>query len=720
MRSYSLNSIIAPAEGSELLTNSVRVLGFVQGNVIVIDLKPNPTKPWLINEMLLSEEIVSGLSIVAQEKPLQFLIRDENEISEKEKATREKNWDLIKEFVQERSPRDILISSFGGDVSRHASKVGVHRKQIYRLLYRYWSLGQVKNAFLWNTESCGAPGKAKNRSSGIVPGRPEKYRGVKVDGAILLDEKHLNFIRIAYGRYAAGKCGTIRDGYTWMQSTFYRSIAADGTKGEIVKGSYPSFGQFSYNGKKFFDELYTLKKRSGSIRWNKDLRALEGEASQGLTGPFQQYEIDSTIADVYLVHRINRNWLIGRPVLYVVVDSFSRMIVGIHIGLEGPSWNGARHALYNAFTSKVDFCKRYGIEITEEEWPCHHLPVNLVADRAELLSDAGETMTSTLGVVLSVPPPYRPDWKSIVESRFRLINEGLDLKFMPGGVDARRMERGDRDYELDAILDLDEFTQLVISGVLLHNKHLHLPDLMTPEMIVADVYPTPINIWNWGLSHSLVNEKIVSPSQLKIGLLPSKECRISRGGIIFQGLLYNCELAKRDNWAAFSHNIKTQYVRVWYDPNSMENCWVRNGSEFEPLSLAPGQSERYAGYRMEEVIDILHAIKKPSPAASFEKAKDYANLKERQDAVVAKAITKLEGTPKAESKRKFKSSKKLNRDRESQLQRDFDTADLNQLRMSTSPEIASTENQCEQNTNSSVRRSSFLRLVKSDSQETES
>ena len=80
------------------------------------------------------------------------------------------------------------------------------------------------------------------------------------------------------------------------------------------------------------------------------------------------------IADIYLVSRMNRHKIIGRPVLYIVIDVFSRMITGIYIGLEGPSWVGAMMALANTASEKQAFCKKFGHSIEPEEWPCHHLP----------------------------------------------------------------------------------------------------------------------------------------------------------------------------------------------------------------------------------------------------------------------------------------------------------------------------------------------------------
>ena len=720
MLSLRVNCIVSPGEGSSLLEKPVRVLGQKDCFFLVIELSTNPTKPWRVEKSLLLEEIDSGAAVLSPEKVPMHLLRSEDQISENERNSRDRNWSLVRGLVENQTALDILTSDFGALVSRHAMAMGVDRKQIYRLLYRYWSMGQTRNAFLWNTSPCGGRGKKKSRASGIIPGRPAKYLGVVVseDGAILLENRHLTHIRLAYGRVASGRCGTIQDAHKWMLNKFYRETLTDGSKGDVVRGSYPSIHQLRHNGKLFFDALYKLKKRGGAIRYNKDHRALVGSASMGLFGAGHRYEIDSTIADVYLVHRVNRLWLIGRPVLYVVVDTFTRMIVGIHVGLEGPSWNGARHAIYNACTPKVDFCKRYGIDIGESDWPCFHLPVELVADRAELLSEAGEAMTKVLGTAVKILPPFRPDWKSIIESRFRLINEKLDLKFVPGGVDARKMERGDRDYQLDAILDIDEFTEMVIVGVLAHNKSLRVPHVLSREMVAAEVAPTPIELWKWSMANSMLNSKVVSPAELKIALLPSQECRISRGGINFQGVQYTCQTAVREEWLERSHNFQTRYIRVYYDPNSIENCWVKSDAGFEPLTIVPQQRQKYGGLRMEEVLDMINIVNQVSPDARYEADNTAALLKGRQEDILDRAKTKrvAQGDPKSNAD--FKRDKRSKRATEAQSERDLHTADLNQLRVMDNPSVTAENPKPSVSKPNSARSAAFLKLVVNSGGET--
>ncbi|EPM43414.1 Tn7-like transposition protein B, partial [Pseudomonas syringae pv. actinidiae ICMP 19103] len=368
-----------------------------------------------------------------------------------------------------------------------------------------------------------------------------------------------------------------------------------------------------------------------------------------------------------------------------------------------------RHAIYNACTPKKEFCKRYNIEVAEADWPCSHLPVEIVADRAELLSDAGETMTKTLGIAVKILPPFRPDWKSIVESRFRLINDKLDLKFVPGGVDARKMERGDRDYQLDAIFDIDEFTEMVILGVLAHNKSLRVPHLLNREMTTAEVEPTPISLWQWSMANSLLNSKIVSPAELKIALLPSQECRISRDGINFKGVQYTCETAVRSEWLERSHNFKTKYVRVFYDPNAVENCWIKSDAGFEPLTIVPQHRAKYSGLRMEEVLDMISILKQVSPETRYQNANTGAHLQGRQQEIYDRAKDKRKGQGNPKSNAEFKRDKRSKRAAEAQNERDLDTADLNHLRVvDNSPE--GILKPLAEKTGSS-RSAAFLRLV---------
>ncbi|MCG8282963.1 transposase, partial [Escherichia coli] len=91
-----------------------------------------------------------------------------------------------------------------------------------------------------------------------------------------------------------------------------------------------------------------------------------------------------TIADIYLVSEHDRSLIVGRPVVYMVIDVFSRMVVGMYVGFEGPSWVSAMVALANTVADKVEYCRQYGVEIDASDWPVKGLPDVVLADKGEL------------------------------------------------------------------------------------------------------------------------------------------------------------------------------------------------------------------------------------------------------------------------------------------------------------------------------------------------
>ena len=144
------------------------------------------------------------------------------------------------------------------------------------------------------------------------------------------------------------------------------------------------------------------------------MRGILGTSTAEVTGPGARGQIDATIADVYLVSRLERRRIVGRPTLYFVLEVFSRMIVGLHVGREAASWVGAMSALVNAASNKVGFCQGYGIGIEPEDWPCQGLPDAILGERAEVL-------VKHFGVRLETTQPCRADPQGIVEKRFDLI-----------------------------------------------------------------------------------------------------------------------------------------------------------------------------------------------------------------------------------------------------------------------------------------------------------
>jgi hypothetical protein len=113
-----------------------------------------------------------------------------------------------------------------------------------------------------------------------------------------------------------------------------------------------------------------MKAREGDGGYQRCGRAVTGFTERKYTYPGAAYQIDATIADIYLVKENDRNAIVGRPVMYFVMDAYTRMVAGMHVTYRYPSWEDAVIALDNTMTDKEEYCRQYGSGLSQGEWPC--------------------------------------------------------------------------------------------------------------------------------------------------------------------------------------------------------------------------------------------------------------------------------------------------------------------------------------------------------------
>ena len=129
----------------------------------------------------------------------------------------------------------------------------------------------------------------------------------------------------------------------------------------------PSYNQFYYWFKKYEDPQLDISMRKSKKEFELKHRPILSNSTQEADGPGTRFQVDATIADIYLVSSFNRSLIIGRPVVYGIIDVYSRLFTGVYVGLEGPSWIGAMMALDNMITDKVAFCAEHDIYINDSQ-----------------------------------------------------------------------------------------------------------------------------------------------------------------------------------------------------------------------------------------------------------------------------------------------------------------------------------------------------------------
>src|SRR5271165_6960329 len=502
-------------------------------------------------------------------------------------AIRDKAWESSGPIVSIKNP---FSKKERAAAIRVASKLTTKRL-VYANLRRYWQGGQTKNALLPKYEECGAKGKRKTKGEKTGP----KTSLVDVPGKTLTDEDRNRMdagIKILFENQQKL---TLKEAYKQTIEIFYNSGYEIGLAGNPVPVllppcERPSWKQFMYHHDHMKNLVNTLINRYGEKEFNLKHRPITGRHK--VFCPGKLYLIDSTRADIHLVSSTDPTQVVGRPSIIVVVDAFSRLIVGIHITLVEESYESLAIAIENAARNKVEFCAEHGITIEPEQWPAHHLPEGILADRGPLRGPIANNIVDTLHVKLFNTPPYRGDYKGIIERTFgHLIAECLSK--MPGYIE-KHYSRGDRDPRQKASLNIHQFTKLIILWVL--SKNAAVLNYYQPDKDTANVTPIPIALWNWGIQNRSGALRTLPPAQVKAALLPKGIAHLTRRGISFKGYYYTCATADEQQWFVGA-NGAGRAVPCHYDPRDASLIYISHEASgfdecqiIDPDSLATIQT----------------------------------------------------------------------------------------------------------------------------------
>ncbi|KAA8995699.1 DDE-type integrase/transposase/recombinase [Paenibacillus spiritus] len=590
-----VNSVIERLTEDYETEDLLRVL-WIDGeleNLVLMSIKDIKKKrmPIIINYAVLLEEIAEGKSrIIEFDEDIELLSPDEDYL-EKYRENRNRRWELIKEIAQ-REP-DIYLSKSRGQLLRETYLVtGKPVKVIKDYLLKYWFHGKSINGLLDNYLFCGGPGKGRVYKQ--KPGPYSKNRYIVTETDIEIFKSSIRLFHIRQGM-------NILTTYERMCETFYKRgyYRKYGVRVPIIDPDRsPSLRQFRYWYTNNTSAFGREENKRGKRRATMNVRPLVGNASERAHCVGAVYEVDATKSDIILVS-FDRKTILGKPTLYVVIDVFSRLIVGYHVSLASESWFEAMVAVNHAATNKVEFCARYGILIKEEEWPCQALPQSLVGDRGELKAQMSERFVN-LNVDVLNAPSYRGDLKPYVESHFHITNETI-RQLLTGSTEAKQMVRGDYDPARESAWTIEEFNRFLIIYFLTYNKSaLSRNYIPTKEMFAEQIELTPLKVWNWDKGRRLLHEK--TRDELRHNLLPRGIGKVTRFGIRYKNLFYTSQLGLDEGW--FEGNglgiEGMREVEISYDPRNCSSIFIKRGKKLVTCLLT-GRSKEFEGLHFDEV-----------------------------------------------------------------------------------------------------------------------
>lgn len=562
-----------------------------------------------------------------------FLLVAEEDLDAKSKSKRDTNYGLVSELLEDEE--FLLTYSTSKRVSQvvdYAKKKGVDRKKIPRLLNLYWRHGQTKNAFLPAYANCGGFGKERQTVT-LALGAPRSSRTLGVERAakyVLTALDKENIRKVLKASYLKTSGASLTESYKeYLRQYHAEEIkVADACRTAPV---VPSFRQFSYWKERFFSKDTVIRKRSSEKDYLLKKRGLLGSASQNDFVPGSCFEIDATVADVHIVSSFGKQYALGRPTIYSIVDRATLMIVGFHVSLYHASWRAARQALVNCFLPKADYCSQYGVVIDESEWPCAHVPKRFMCDNGEMIGLQPQEKVVPF-TELSFAPAYRPDYKPFVERRFKILNDQL-IHHLAGSTRGGKVVRGDRDPRKDSLHTLREMTTMLIDAALEHNREIQKSlAFKTPLLIENNLSPTPLNAWKIHFSKHMHALTRVEPSEVIASLLPPEQVSMTRSGIKYKEMYYSSLQTEDEKLAAIARTNGRWQLDARIDDNTVNHIYVRlNDKEgFTKCNLSP-RSVMFKDMPVSEaefILDWLDMHKEQAPVTveSIEMKKRNAQL----------------------------------------------------------------------------------------------
>ena len=560
------------------------------------------------------------------------------ELTSQEKEQRDRIWKMMEKALLD-EPGIYDRRGRRRHLERIEKETGIKKQNLYAYLARYWKGGKTPNAFIPEYKKRGARGRQRVGTKRRL-GRPSHAESAF--GKVLDENDFHNFEKAIKKYYLTRKELSFQATYEKMLSDSYSVAIKDNGDAEhwhlLPPGKVPSIRQFRYWYQKNRNLRTEIQKRKGDVKYELSSRSVLGKSDYGQVGPGSKYQIDATVGDIYLVSQFDRSNIIGRPVMYFVIDVFSRMVTGMYIGLEGPSWVGAMMAIANAASDKVAYCQEYGVGIAEEEWPCHHIPAAILGDRGEMESKNADNLVSMLGVRIENAPPYRADLKGIIEQHFRTINSNATV-FLPGRVKPDMAERGGKDYRLDAKLDVRQFTAIIIKCVLYYNNSHYMESFeKNSRMMETGVESVPLKLWNWGCRCCPGSLRVFPEEKVNLALMPTENASVTGKGVRFKGLYYSSQEMVDGLWFEKARSKGSYRLKVSYDPRDMGKIYAWDQESEIPLPCyLLDWEKKYTGKQLGEVQYEQEKEKREKKRHQAQETEAKINLGREIDSIIKDA-----------------------------------------------------------------------------------
>jgi putative transposase len=358
----------------------------------------------------------------------------------------------------------------------------------------------------------------------------------------------------------------------WLNSTDQMSsvhrelqdeIKARNRADPIVPLVCPDYATF-YNRCNSLPQHLIVERREGK-RTARLSHGLQRGSFAGADYPLAVVQIDHTPLPVQIIDEVY-GLPIGTAVITVVIDLFSRMVVGYYLTLEAPGDLSLGLALSHAMLPKTELLKQFDIR---EPWPCSGRMRMVCADNAgEFHGKMMEMGCKIYGIEMEFRKVKHPNYGGHIESFMGTLS-GL-LRAVDGATLSGPHELGERDPQAEATLTLRQLERWVLLQLMIyhHSEHSGLQG------------QRPIDRWRDGFRGSSTEPgigKVFIPKdtfKLQLDFMPMTERVVAPQGIVWDHIWYSDPALQKWVHARDPKNLKaTRQFICRRDPRDLSRIY---------------------------------------------------------------------------------------------------------------------------------------------------
>lgn len=357
-----------------------------------------------------------------------------------------------------------------------------------------------------------------------------------------------------------------------------------------------------YNYIRKHTEDYSCKGKDERDKQNNN-RQLVGNSRTGVYELGQIVEADEMELGCYVVDQNDGETVLGKAVVYCMVEVLSGICIGAYVSLENNSMRGFQQVFLSLLEPHKNQTKGYNIDYDEEDWPSMIVPNEIRCDRgSEYMSKAYSKAMGELGIRNTPVPPGCGSLKGVVESFNGLVQTYLKAQLKNNGYIEDKYRGGDL-AKGAACLTLEEIRGLVYQSVILYNRRV-FEGLIDKKYVDNNVSPTPKGIFVYEKAHGRAGDPTnvndaTRPAYLFAMLAKEEEKRKftwnRRKGIVYT--FYKTELRFYSQEPWFLDILKDEPhpedIEVRYNVDDIRNVYIRYKKEIHRVPLAEKIEQQY-------------------------------------------------------------------------------------------------------------------------------